>query len=117
MPTYVSMINWTGQPQPAAVDVRRALGLRARDLRHSGLHSLVFLPDEGDCAAVMVCTCRDADAVVQLAARIYPDTKVRVESMQFDDDPGVPSWVVRESTPPPAHVVRAPVPPAAVTSV
>jgi hypothetical protein len=54
----------------------------------------------------MVSTCRDADAVVRLATRIHPSAMVRVESMQFDDDPGAPSWVVRESTPPPAHDVR-----------
>jgi hypothetical protein len=106
MPTYVSMVNWTASPQPDAAAVRRSFALRLRELRGAGLHSLAFLPDEGACAAVMVSTCRDADAVVRLATRIDPKAMVRVETMQFDDDPGVPSWIVRESTPPPAHALR-----------
>lgn len=121
MPTYVSMVNWSTVPPSAAAKgaadiaaVRRTLALRARDLRRDGLHSLAFLPDEGECAAVMVSTCRDADTVVLLATRIHPTAMVRVESMQFDDDPGVPSWVVRESTPPPAHDVRKVLPRAVV---
>jgi hypothetical protein len=104
------MVNWSASPQPRSADIRCALDLRSPELRDAGLHSIAFLPDEGACAAVMVSTCRDTDAVVRLATRIQPAAMVRVESMQFDDDPGVPSWVVRESTPPPAHDVRVPRP-------
>ena len=103
MPTYVSMLNWSGSRQPYEADIRRSLAARSGMLRRHGLHSLAFLPDEGDCAAVMVSTCDDVHDVMRLAASIHPAAIVRVESMQFDEDPGVPAWVVRASVPPPAH--------------
>ena len=103
MPTYVSMLNWSGSRQPYEADIRRSLETRAGMLRRHGLHSLAFLPDEGDCAAVMVSTCADLHDVMRLAAAIHPAAIVRVESMQFDEDPGVPARVVRASVPPPAH--------------
>ena len=106
MPTYVSMVNWAGSRRPNAEDVRRTMRGRAGTLRERGLRSLAFLPDEEDCAAVMVSTCDDLHGVVQLAAAIHPAGVVRVESMQFDDESGTPSWVVRESTPPSAHDAR-----------
>ena len=103
MPTYVSMINWSGSRQPYEADIRRSLETRSRMLRKHGLHSLAFLPDEGDCAAVMVSTCADVHDVMRLAAAIHPAAIVRVESMQFDEEPGVPARVVRAPVPPPAH--------------
>ena len=103
MPTYVSMLNWSGSRQPYESDIRRSLEGRSAMLRRHGLHSLAFLPDEGDCAAVMISSCADVHDVMRLAAAIHPAGVVRVESMQFEDDPGVPAWVVRAQAPPPAH--------------
>jgi hypothetical protein len=94
------MLNWSGAPQPSANAIRSAIGLRSPFLRMRGMHSVVFLPDEGECAAVMVATCRDADAVDELARSIDPSADVRVESMVFDDDPGTPAWLQHASEPP-----------------
>jgi hypothetical protein len=63
------------------------------------MHSVVFLPDEGGCAAVMVATCRDEDETAKLAAAIDPCRHVRVESMLFDEDPGRPAWLRRDPVP------------------
>jgi hypothetical protein len=49
----------------------------------------------------MVSTCGDDVAVEQLAASILPSADVRVESMVFEDDPGVPAWITRRDAPPP----------------
>lgn len=85
MPTYVSILNWSGEPQPGAADVRRSIDSHGAALIREGLHSLAFLPDEGDCAAIMVATCPDEPAVERLAAAILPDAAVRADSLVFDD--------------------------------
>lgn len=99
MPTYISMLNWTGSPQPSANAIRSSIALRSPFLRMRGMHSVVFLPDEGECAAVMVATCRNEDTVTQLARSIEPSAAVRIETMLFDDDPGVPAWLQHASEP------------------
>lgn len=101
MPTYVSILNWSGDPQPSAADVRAAIEGHGATLIRQGLHSLAFLPDEGDCAAIMVATCRDVDAVARLAASILTDATVQADSMVFDDAPGTPAWIANEEAPPP----------------
>lgn len=100
MPTYISMLNWSGSPQPSIANVRGAVEARSAYLRLRGVHSVAFLPDEGECAAVMVTTCRNADAAALLAAAIEPSADVHVETMLFDDDPGTPAWLQKESVPP-----------------
>lgn len=70
------------------------------------MHSLAFLPDEGACTGIMVATCNDADGVEQLAASILPHADVLVESMMFEDEPGVPAWITREVVPPPPRDFR-----------
>jgi hypothetical protein len=108
MPTYISMLNWSGSPQPSIASVRSLLTLRSPFLRMRGMHSVAFLPDEGDCAAVMVATCRDEEETAKLAASIAPAFDVRVESMLFDDDPGTPAWLQQETAPPlPRGAVRS----------
>jgi hypothetical protein len=102
MPTYVSILNWSGDPQPRAADVRAAIDGHGAALIRQGLHSLAFLPDEGDCAAIMVATCRDDLAVAHLAASILADAVVQADSMVFDDDgDGTPAWIANEEAPPP----------------
>ncbi|MBI5289670.1 MAG: hypothetical protein HY873_11925 [Chloroflexi bacterium] len=86
MGTYVSMLNWSGEPQPAPSDVRIAVKRRADQLHTRGMHSLAFLPDEGACAAVMVCSAPDDDSVAELAYSILPHAILRIETMRFDDD-------------------------------
>lgn len=100
MATYISMLNWSGSPQPSIADIRSIVQDRSPFLHMRGLHSVAFLPDEGECAAVMVATCRNADAAARLAVGIAPMADVRVESMLFDDDPGTPAWLQNESAPP-----------------
>ena len=99
MPTYISMLNWSGSPQPSANAIRSSIAVRSPFLRMRGMHSVVFLPDEGECAAVMVATCRDEDTVSRLARSIEPAASVRIETMLFDDDPGVPAWLQYASEP------------------
>lgn len=106
MPTYVSVLNWTGFPQPRTEDVRRAIASRPDVLRGAGMHSVVFLPDEGECAAIMVATCDGARDAAAIASSILPSADVKVETMLFDDDPGTPAWVVREVAPPPLRDFR-----------
>lgn len=106
MPTYVSVLNWSGRPQPRTEDVRQAISSQEAALRGAGMHSVVFLPDEGECAAIMVATCDDARAVTEIASSILPATEVQIETMLFDDDPGVPAWAVREAAPPPVRDFR-----------
>jgi len=102
MPTYISMVNWSGSPQPSIAQIRAAVDLHSPLLRTRGLHSVAFLPDEGECAAVMIATCRDAAGAEQMAAEIEPSARVRVETMLFDDDPGTrtPAWLRHEPGPP-----------------
>jgi hypothetical protein len=100
MPTYIAMLNWSGVPQPTVAEVRDAIEQRSDHLHRCGLHSIAFLPDEGECAAVMVATCFDKDSVDDLASLVLPDADVRVESMLFDDDPGTPAWLARKELPP-----------------
>ena len=105
MPTWISMLNWSGCPAPAPADIRDAISRRSPQLRRSGLHSVVFLPDAGDCTAVMIAACADERAAERLAASILPETEVRVESMLFDD--GQPAPVpARRVVPPPRRGYR-----------
>lgn len=106
MPTYVSVLNWTGSPQPHTEDVRRAIAARPEALRSAGMHSVVFLPDEGECAAIMVATCDGARDAAEIASSILPAAEVKIETMLFDDDPGVPAWVAKEASPPPLRDFR-----------
>jgi hypothetical protein len=87
MPTYISMLNWTGTPQPLPAHLRAAVLRHDARLRDSGLHSVALLPDEGACAAVMVATVADEDAAAELAGSILPHATIRIESMRFDEDP------------------------------
>jgi hypothetical protein len=100
MPTFVSMLNWSGDPQPQPADVHDAIAARALGLREAGLHSVVFLPDEGACAAIMVATCETDRDVERLAAAILPGSVVDMEAMRFDE-PTMPVWLEREEAPPP----------------
>lgn len=106
MPTYVSIVNWSGCTQPRIADVRAAIERDEVTLRLRGMHSLAFLPDEGDCTGIMVATCPDTPEVEWLAASILPEADVRVESMIFEDEPGVPAWITREVVPPPPRDFR-----------
>ncbi len=87
MPTFVSMLNWSGDPQPEPRDVRGAIDSRATGLRACGLHSVVLLPDKGVCAAIMISNCDASEDAGALAATILPRAHVRVESILFDDEP------------------------------
>jgi hypothetical protein len=106
MPTYVSIVNWSGCSQPRIEDVRDAIARKQVTLRRMGMHSLAFLPDEGACTGIMVSTCGDAIDVELLASSVLPDADVRVESMMFEDEPGVPAWITREVVPPPPRDFR-----------
>lgn len=107
MGTYVAMLNWSG---PAPSDVRRAIRKHATQLRTRGLHSVAFLPDEGDCAAVMICAAPDDEAVVELAYSILPHEVLSVETMRFDDNAGGESHGLGEvvSPPPPRDYLGEP---------
>jgi len=97
MGTFVSMVNWCGDPQPDPDGVAGAVHARSAELAAAGLHSLVFLPDEGECAAIMIASARDAHAAERIARAILPSAEVRIETMPFDDDPGLPAWLLREA--------------------
>lgn len=84
MPMYVAMLNWTGTPQPSPEDVRDAIREDVT-LPFRGLHSMVFLPDEGACAAVMVASANDERGVRRIARLILPWARLRIESMRFDE--------------------------------
>jgi hypothetical protein len=99
MSTFVSMITWAGDARPHPVEVRAAVDARFSELRDAGFHSLVFLPEDRACTAVMVASCDDEDGAERIASAIWPDCDVRVESMRFDDD-DVPAWIGREATAP-----------------
>lgn len=102
MPTYVSMLSWTGSPQPQPADVHAALQREGPCLAAAGLHSVAFLREEGACAAVAIATVADERALQRLAASILPDADLLVESMRFDDDASEAAWV-RDETAPPHH--------------
>jgi hypothetical protein len=103
MPTYISMLKWTGARQPHSSEVRAQLELRSPFLRRRGMHSVAFLPDEDACAAVMVSTCADEDGPRDLANMIVPGATALVESMPFDDDGRSHVHVPRRSVPPPSR--------------
>ena len=101
MPTYVSMVNWYGHPQPQPADVREQVRDHDMLLRLNGLHSLALLPDEGACAAVMVATVTGEVAARRLAQSILPTASIRIETMRFDDDIEVPQERHEAVSPPP----------------
>ena len=109
MPTYASLVSWSGHPQPTQEDVPRAVAGALPFFRSRGLHSLAFMPDEGECAAIMVSRCDDEPAAAALGALILPAAEARVESMRFDDEPELPAWIARDVQPPrlPATSMRA----------
>jgi len=100
MPVYVSIVNWSGRPQPTRGDVARAVAGALPLFRARGLNSLAFMPDEGECSAIMVSRCDDEPAAAALAALMLPAAEARVESMRFDDEPKPPAWIARDVQPP-----------------
>jgi hypothetical protein len=101
MPTYISMLDWSGTPQPLPSHLRVALLRDDARLRAAGLHSIALLPGEGACAAVMVATTGDESAAERLAASILPHATIRIETMRFDDDPMEPNGEREVVCPPP----------------
>lgn len=101
MTTFVSMLTWTGNPQPQPADVRLQIRRRGDQLRTRGLHSLAFLPDEGECAAVMISSCSHEDDVMDLAYSILPAAILNIESMRFDDGPTDEHGMGEVVSPPP----------------
>jgi hypothetical protein len=101
MPTYVSMVNWYGDPQTMPDDVRNAVAEHGAMLRLNGLHSVALLPDEGACAAVMISTVADEYGARRLAEAIIPHAIVRISSMRFDDDLELPQESDEGVSPPP----------------
>ncbi len=101
MPTYISMLNWTGTPQPRPSDLRIAVLRHDARLRRGGIHSIALLPDEGACAAVMVTTADDEAAAARVAASILPQATIGIESMRFDDDPAESDGTREVVCPPP----------------
>jgi len=109
MTTFVSMLTWQGEPGPSEDDVREAVCASAVELSEAGLHSLVFLPDDGATAAVMITSCADHHDVRRIATSLCLGAAVRVESMPFDED-AAPVWATREDAPPPPGACLADVP-------
>lgn len=101
MTTFVSMLIWTGDPQPRPSDVRAQIRRHGRQLRTRGMHSLAFLPDEGECAAVMTSSCGNEDDVADLAYSILPTAILRIETMRFDDGPSDEHGLGEVVCPPP----------------
>ena len=91
METYVSMLNWTGHPQPSATDVRSAILRHDVPLRRRGLHSIIILPDHGECGAVMIAAVCCVCEIESLASSILPGVPLAIESMRFDDDAVAPA--------------------------
>ena len=107
MSTFVSMITWTGDTRPHPVEVRAAVDARFAELRDAGFHSLVFLPDDRACTAIMVARCADEDGVSRIASVIWPHADLQVESMPFDDQ-DVPVWIGHQAaSPPPSDYLAA----------
>jgi hypothetical protein len=71
------------------------------------MHSLAFLPDEGECAAVMITTASDEEAVAEIAYSILPRAILQLETMRFDDGPAGESHGQGEvvSPPPPRDLI------------
>ena len=107
MPTYISMLNWSGDPQPQIEDVRRAIALNSPALKRRGLHSVAFLPDEGACSAVMVATVDNPASITSIATSLLPRAVVRIESMRFDDESGTREPARAALPPPPRNFHRA----------
>jgi hypothetical protein len=101
VPTFVSMVKWTGEPQPHPADVRDAIAARGQTLAAAGLHSVVFLPDEGACSAIMIATCDLGPDVARLAEAILRGATAHVDSMKFEDVPPAPVELELEDAPPP----------------
>jgi hypothetical protein len=101
MPTYISMLNWTGQPQPRPADICTAILAHGARLRDRGLHSVALLPEEGACAAVMVATAESESDAARLAESILPHAAIRIESMRFDDGDPDPGGMREGACPPP----------------
>mgnify|MGYP001568964636 CR=1 FL=1 len=101
MPTYISMLNWTGQPRPRPADICTAVLTQGTRLRDRGLHSVALLPDEGACSAVMVATTESESAAARLAASILPHATIRIESVRFDDGAPDPDGLREVVCPPP----------------
>lgn len=99
MATYVSILNWSGEPQPTAHDVRAAVAAQREWFRSRGLHSLVFLPDEGECAAIMVSNCARRNDPEALAQDILPAASLLCETMRFDDPPAASAALQRPRPP------------------
>jgi hypothetical protein len=95
------MVNWYGHPQPLPAHVRDAVAEHDMLLRLNGLHSVALLPDEGECAAVMIATVAGEVAARRLAQSILPHASIRIESMRFDDDIEVPQERCEAVSPPP----------------
>lgn len=109
MSTYISMVTWSGNPQPTPADIRSAVLRRDDELRRRGLHSVALLPDEGSCAAVMVASVPDETEAERIAAELLPDAQARVDSMRFDDgdDAAVGGAGAGASPPPPRRYLHA----------
>jgi len=103
MPTYISMLNWTGTPQPQLTDVRTAVLREDARLYAGGVHSVALLEDESACAAVVVATALNKDAAERLAASILPNATVRIESIRFDEDPKEQEGIREVVCPPPSR--------------
>jgi hypothetical protein len=101
MPTYISMLNWSGSPQPLPSDLRASVVCQEARLRANGLHSLALLPDEGACAAVMVSSVAGEYAAEELARLILPQATIRIESMRFDEHPKEQDGTREAVCPPP----------------
>jgi hypothetical protein len=100
MSTYVSLVRWTGDPQPEPADVRHAIADREAALAGAGLRSIVFLPDEGACCAIMVATCDTEPDIERLASAILRNATIRLDSTQFDDFLPAPEQTGAEDAPP-----------------
>ena len=108
MRTYVSMVNWYGDPQTMPDDVRKAVAERDALLHLNGLHSLALLPDEGACAAVMISSVANEYGARRLAEAIIPHAIIRISTMRFDDDLEIPEGSDEAvSPPPPRHYLEA----------
>ncbi|HZP56909.1 MAG TPA: hypothetical protein VFC53_05070 [Dehalococcoidia bacterium] len=92
MPTFVAIVNWDGDAADLRKRVARAAEARAAKLGPLGLHSLMLLPDDPGCAAVMVARAADEAGVRAIASEVVPDAVVSVETMRFDEGPSTPIW-------------------------